>query len=456
MEAKKHIVLLVPDGTGIKNYLYSDTFKNVDATISLYHNFDADTLEQIEQNIKIEKYVELPKYSEGVREKFLRELIHYVRIKQNAQRAKNNTILSFWNSNYRTLKRKLFYGAVILRGKLVGSYKAVLKLEEHYEAAIRKTQFYQQVYNILKDQKPEVVFCTHQRALNVPAIFAAARDLGIPTSTVIYSWDNIPKARLTLKADTYFVWSAYMKEELQLFYPEINSESIKVTGTPQFEFYKDPQNIIEADTFYKEYKLDRSKYLICFSGDDELTSPHDPGYLYDLASSLQKSGMDANCQIIFRRCPVDVSGRYDEVVAKFPDLIIEIPPIWNYNSAIWSAVYPTFKDVRLLVSLAYYADVVINVGSTMAFDFGMFNKPCIFINYDRKTDPNWSVDTIYKFQHFRSMPSQKSVFWLNDPAEIAEVIQSTMNRPKTDINKWFEVVVAYPDTASSQIIKELL
>ena len=452
----KKILLLVPDGVGIKNYLYSDIFKDLSASLSIFHNFDKKTLSYIDNYVSIKSYIEIPDYLESIREKFLRELIHLSRLKLTAKKVNNPTILNFWKRNHKSLKLKLFYFGVTFASKFVYSYKKILKFEKKYNKYLRKNPFYKQVSEILLKYKPDVIFCTHQRALKAPTIFAAANDLGIKTITVIYSWDNLPKARLSLKAEKYLVWSTYMKEELQLFYPEIDSEIIKITGTPQFEFYKDPANIIEKESFYSQYNLNPHKKMVCFSGDDVKTSPYDPNYLDDVANAIVENGLDKKLQLVFRRCPVDVSGRYDWVIKNYPDLIIEIPPLWNFNSDIWSAVYPTFDDVKLLTSLVYYSDVVINMGSTMAFDFGMFNKPCIFINYDYKPDKNWSVKTIYKYHHFRSMPSKNAVFWLNDRSEIVKVINKAVNQPNTTIREWFKIVVNNVETASSNIIKELL
>jgi hypothetical protein len=49
----------------------------------------------------------------------------------------------------------------------------------------------------------------------------AAQDLGIPTATFIFSWDNLPKATMVVEANYYFVWSHHMKRELLLYYPNI-------------------------------------------------------------------------------------------------------------------------------------------------------------------------------------------------------------------------------------------
>lgn len=447
---------MVPDGVGIKNYLYSKTFQNAPVSLSLFHNFDEDTISQIEKEVSLDAKIEIPSYSEGIGEKFLRELIHVSRIKFNAKKVNNPTILDFRKRKHRGLKLKIFYAVVAFTTNFATKYATILKLEKKYNKVLRNNKFYSDVHAILKKHNPDSVFCTHQRTLKAPTIFAAAKDLGIETATVIYSWDNIPKARLALKADKYLVWSHYMKEELQIFYPEISSEKIKITGTPQFEFYKNKSNIIEKDIFFNNYGLDDTKKIICFSGDDALTSPYDPAYLNDIASAIVAAGMDMKYQIVFRRCPVDVSGRYEWVLEKFPNLIINIPPLWNFNSDLWSAIYPTLEDVKLLVSLCYYGDVVINVGSTMAFDFGMFGKPCIYINYDHVKDRNWSVNNIYQFHHFRSMPSKNVVYWLNNTSEIAAVILETVKDPATTIGDWLQIVVNDTETSSEKIMKELL
>lgn len=455
MDKKERILLLVPDGTGIKNYLYSNVFKNTNHELILLHPFDDDTLSYIKTNVTLDSCIAIPKYTESIREKFLRELIHLARLRYNAKEVENLTILKFWKRGHKSLKLKIFYTAVQMVARTVRSYARIEALELKYDESLQKNPFYKKIEAILKEYTPTRIFCTHQRALVAPTVFKVARDLGISSTTVIYSWDNIPKARLALRADNYLVWSGFMKEELHSFYPEIPLDKITVTGTPQFEFYNDLKYVYCKEEFYKKYGLDENKQLICFSGDDVKTSPYDPQYLNDFATQITEQGRANDFQIIFRRCPVDLSGRYDWVLQKFPKLIVDMPPLWNFNSEKWTAVYPTHEDVKLLVSLALYADVVVNVGSTMAFDFGMFDKPCIYIHYDHKKDRNWSVDTIYKYQHFRSMPTKNTVFWLNGASEIVPLLDAIHKNPQTDIHEWFQIVVSDVADASSNIIKSL-
>lgn len=428
---KNKILVLLPDGVGIRNYLYSDVFRHTDSELILFHNFDSETIAAINENVKFESAVTLPDYKESAKEKFLRELICLSRLKHNAVLVNNPTILSTWKNTHKKLFNKIFYRSIELVSRFVTKYDTILALEKRYTKAIRKNIFYHNVSAVMQKLQPDVVFCLHQRGLKAATIFAAARDLEIATHTVIYSWDNLPKARLALRADTYLIWSEHMRAEMQTYYPEIPNEAMVITGTPQFEFYADSRNIIAKEVFYKQYDLDPDKKIICFSGDDIKTSPDDPQYLKDVAEAILEAGKENEFQILLRRCPVDFSGRFDAIVQKYNSLIKEATPIWYRNkSAGFVAIYPLADDVKLLTSTAFYADTVINLGSTMAFDFAMFNKATIFINYDQKqqNDKNWSVEKIYQFQHFRSMEDKDAVLWLDSKETIMPMIEEALSR----------------------------
>jgi hypothetical protein len=453
---EKKLLLLFPDGVGIRNFLYTDVFKDTNLQLILFHNFDIDTIIQLEQFTGITDMVEIPKYNETVLEKFLRELICLSRLKYNAKITNNKTILSNWKSKHSSFLHQLFYNLIYFSSIFIWKYSQILILESCYQKVIRKTTFLKKTKQLLVKINPQVLFCSHQRGIQCAPIFAAAKDLGILTTTVIYSWDNLPKARMALRADKYLVWSDYMKNELKLYYPEIKSEQISVTGTPQFECYHNPNNIIEKEEFYRKYNLDLNKKIICYSGDDILTSPDDPSYLDDLADELIKNGLDNDYQILLRRCPVDISNRFYPIILKYSTLIKQAPPLWNFKAnSSWTTIYPFPDDIKLLVSTAYYSDVVVNLGSTMVFDFAMFRKPCIYINYDQldQINPSWTVKTIYKFQHFKSMPNANVVKWWLKKEDISSLLKG-ITFDETTLN-WIEIVLSEYTIASRKVLNEI-
>ena len=452
MKFSNKTLLLFPDGVGIRNYLYADVFKGYEANLVLFHAFDKVTEEEVKKLTHISESYVIPQYNETIKEKFLRELICLARLRYNSKLVENPTLLTNWKRNHKGFSKKIFYLLIHFVSYFIVRYSQILSLENRYQKTIRKTIYYKKISALLLKINPQKLFCSHQRGLQCAPIFAAAQDLGITTLTVIYSWDNLPKARMALRADKYLVWSDYMFQELKLYYQEIKDSQIEVTGTPQFECYTNPENIIPKDEFYQKYNLDVHKKIICYSGDDVLTCPDDPKYLEDVADELVKNNLDNDYQILLRRCPVDISGRFDAVVAKYPNLIKQAPPLWNFEpNSSWTTIYPLPEDIKLLVSTVYYSEVVVNLGSTMAFDFAMFKKPCIYINYDQeeKVNPNWSVNTIYNFQHFKSMPSQDVVLWWNSK----ESLSNLLNTLKFNENMliWTEVVLGQFKQSSTKI-----
>jgi len=453
----KKIMLLFPDGVGIRNYLYSNVFKGAEDELVLFHAFDDKTEQGVREITNIQNSLIIPKYSESLKEKFLRELICLSRLKYNAKLVKNPSILTNWKTHHKGLFKTLFYKFIEFASYGFSRYERILKLEKRYQKAIRDSVFYKEVREILLVNAPEKLFCSHQRGVQCAPVFAAAKDLGIETITVIYSWDNLPKARMALQADKYLVWSDCMKEELKLYYPEIASSQIFITGTPQFECYQHSENIIPKEAFYTRYNLDLDKKIICYSGDDVLTCPDDPQYLNDLADELIKNNLDNEYQILLRRCPVDISGRFETIISQYPNLIKQAPPLWNFEpNSSWTTIYPLPEDVTLLVSTVYYSDVVVNLGSTMAFDFGMFDKPCIYINYDQeeKVNPDWSVKTIYQFQHFKSMPNNNVILWWQQKEEMNQLLSDLKWNSSTNI--WIEKVLGDYNFSSNKIINSII
>lgn len=456
------ICILVPDGVGVRNYLYSDIISEIlkkNHEVVILHSLSTNAINEVEKihNSSLKK-VKLPKYKETIKQKFLRELICYNRLKFNVKKVKNDSIITNWNPNKNGFNSVFYYVLEFISLFFLNSYKIILKLEDIYQKSLLVSTKKYEI--LLKKINVDVVFSTHQRSIQAIPVIKAAQKLNIKTVGAIFSWDNLPKARLNIRTDSYVVWSDYMKNEMSIYYPEIKQEYISVTGTPQFEFYKKRNILISKEDFFKKYKLDINKKTICFSGDDELTSPFDHLYLEDISKQIISSNSD-DYQILFRRCPVDVSNRYNNVIKKYSNLIKEVEPLWNFDkdNNNWSLIYPSYEDVRLLVNTVFHSDLVINIGSTMAHDFSIFNKPSIYIKYDLIKTDKWSTDTIYKFQHFNTIGKLNAVYWLNSTNNVIKIIDraSVFNESiARDSIKWLDIIANHRENSSINIVNYLL
>lgn len=458
MADKKNVVFIVPDGVGIKNYLYSQviSYLKYDADVAIWSTLPQHAFEEVTKLHETDvDYFNLTLHPEGIVTRLLREAITNARLRRSAKQLDNKTLLTNWRRPKNNKKLLLLYRVAEVIGKWASKkYDRILKLEHRYKAYWNK-QIIANYKSELEKIQPTHLFITHQRVASLMPICMAAKALGIEVSTAVFSWDNLPKARLSVAADNYLVWSDHMKEEMQQFYPEIDAKRVKNVGTPQFEFYKESHRIISKDEFAKRYGLDASKRWICYSGDDILTSPNDQLYLNDVAKAIVQA---QDMQLIFRRSPADYSDRYDTAIETYKDCLVKIDPIWYVKSESWTHFYPKLEDIDLQVNLAYHCDAVVNIGSTMAHDFATYKKPCLYINYDYKNGINWSVDEVYQYQHFRSMQGLNAVVWINSSDDIIDVLKQIKEGTilAEDKEAWFTKIVKQPYEENSKLIAKSL
>lgn len=439
------ICFLIPDGIGIRNYLYSDVIKELTSRgheIILWHSLDGQMIQIAEDHlqVKFEQY-EFVHEPDSFWIKLFRESARYSRLIQNVSKTDNPTILTNWTESSSSFSGKLLFKLAKMLGKSVRSDRGANRLEELGFSVIRRSKRFKKAIDFLKELNPDLLFCTHQRVYSVTPAIEAAKSLKIPTSTAIFSWDNLPKARLPFRTDQYLVWSPYMKNELEFYFPDISSSQIEITGTPQFDFYFQKDILLSREEFASKMGLDSAKNWVCFSGCDSLTSPNDPLYLEDVAREVSQL---EDCELLFRPVPVESVDRFKQVLKEY-SFIKLLNPKWKKGSH-WGNYFPLYEDLVDLVNLTYHCKIVLNMGSTMALDFSVFGNLAFYLNYDHAPGlKNWSVKTIYNYQHFRSMGDLKAVEYIFSPTEIKEKVKKALEFPDQfapDKGEWFNKIVA--------------
>lgn len=455
---KEHkVFILLPDGVGFRNFANSGFYplalqQGLDIVFWNNAPFPVADLGFPEVKINKKKLHPMTDIFKGAKTQIELNLS----IKKANDRVYDSYRFPFLYNNTRNIVKNSLVNLIQWTHSSVSGLLRVRKVIKHLE---RTTAFYKDSLETLQKEKPEIVFCTNQRHITTIAPLLAAQDLGIPTATFIFSWDNLPKATLVVETDYYFVWSDHMKKELQYYYPYIQPEQIFVTGSPQFEMHFDPNKLKSREAFFKTYNLDTEKRYVCFTGNDEVSSPDDPEYLKDIAEavrSLKKQG--SKIGVIFRRCPVDFSNRYKAVLEAYSDEITAIEPLWKPISSAWNGILPTLEDDELLANIAEHSDMGITIGSSTIFDFISHGKLCGYLRYNQKQqlNPNWDIYRCYKYVHFRSMPSSEAVLWMDSPETIANVIADGLKNPDKTLQQaalWFETINQKPyDKASLRIV----
>lgn len=450
------IFILLPDGIGLRNFAYSKFYE-----LGITQGYDVvfwnNTPFQLSdlgfkdipiQNPKTNKQTEIYKNA--------RKQIELNLNKKKFQDVVYDTYrFPYAYKNIKTAAKSILTQLLAVSHT---SEKGLQKVRNKIKEQEKKTAYFQECLAVLKREQPAMVFCTNQRPLLAIAPLLAAQELGIPTATFIFSWDNLPKATMVVETDTYFVWSEYMKEELLQYYPYIKAENIHITGTPQFESHYETDRLVAKETFFKQNGLDITRRYICYSGDDVTTCPDDPQYLDDVAAAVKQMNEEGDAiGILFRRCPVDFSDRFDSVLTQYKDIIVPVNPKWEKKGGMWNTILPTPEDVDLQMNTIAHTDMVINLGSSMVFDYAAHGKPCAYINYDvkHKRIEDWSVKKIYNYIHFRSMPAKESVIWLDNKDEIKTKIQLALKDSRQNTIKakeWFQIINKFPPDSASENI----
>lgn len=451
---KKKIFVIIPDGVGLRNFVYSSFPEKAESSglqVTYWNQTSKDLTEEGLKEIKLDgkpraftdiyKRAKIESELNYFKEKFQDSVYDIYKFPAVSSGFKNR------------LKNTLVRSLVSLNSNKEGTHR----LQDRMEQSERKSAYYKKCRALLESEKPDIIFCTNQRPLKAIAPVLAANDLGITTCCFIFSWDNLPKATKVINADYYFVWSEWMKNELLTYYTDIDPEKVKVTGSPQFGSHYNSENIIERKEFFEKNGLDSNRNYLCFSGDDITTSPQDHEYLEDVAKAVQKlNSKGGSIGIIFRRAPVDFSRRYDEVISNYKDIIIPIAPLWKKQGEQWNEILPEKEDLILQTNIIAHTFLVVNLGSSMVFDYASYGKPCAFINYNPKGEMPKDVNVIYNYVHFRSMP-ENAVFMINDKKDITDTILRVIKSKDREVVKnakvWFEKINRPPlENATERII----
>ena len=453
----KKIFVFFPDGVGLRNFAFTKFkelgeqkghqivyWNNTVFSVKEELGYDEVTIENHRINRLTPIYSRIRKHIElNVSQKKFKDDVYPTYKFPFSYNGIKNTLI--------TLYTKLLIG-------LNSSEKGIVRIRKRINSLERSTEKYQYCKAQLQEHKPDLVFCTTQRATQSISALLAAKDLGILTVAFVYSWDNVPKAMQVVETDYYFVWSALMKDEVLKYYPFVQASQVIVTGTPQFEPHYDSRLLQERAVFFAEHNLDINKKYICYSGDDETTSPLDQYYLEDLALAVRSlNAKGKNLGIIYRKCPVDTTNRYDAILEANTDIIDVLDPIWKPVGKQWNEILPTKEDLAMLYNVCAHSEFVANVCSSTVFDFVAHNKACIYFNYEQPQLKKGvrDVGQNYNYVHFRSMPSQKAAVFCRNKRDLEGLVNQILEGKLSNVPEgkiWYEIVAGSTPTQASEKI----
>lgn len=428
-----------PDGVGIRNFILGSFLdRAVEAgEVQVFHQIPAELLSSYQgDNHRAASWHRCIPHRDAVVERFLRKSVSYAHLCWGDTRAMR--FARAMPVKGRLTTRLLGHASRAL-GRAAASPRRIRWLEQAHHRVAGKQPEVQRYCELFQRLRPTVLFSSHQRPLEILAPVLAARQLGIPTATFIFSWDNITsKGRITAPFDHFLVWSNHMRDELLQYYPEYPAENVHVVGTPQFDPYADDSLLWSKAEFCQRVGADPNRKLICYSGGEPGTTPEDQHHLRVLMELIRAGKIRHRPQVLLRPAPVtraDERLRYGSVCDDYPEIIYCRPAWTQTKPGDFSTVIPQRADIQFLANLTEHADVNVNVASTMTLDFAIHGTPVVNIGFNVLDPPPFGVplaDHYYQFEHYRPVVELGAAPTALSPAELARHINAYLDDPDKD------------------------
>ena len=455
--------VFIPDGVGVRNFLLG-TFLHDAADrgeVMAFHRIPEAALPNYQEDFDDRvHWHRCLKYEDAASTFFYRRSLSHAHLcycdTKSMQYARQLPISGKWS-------KKAVIHAARAFGQWSASPRGIQKLLDRHDQSANKLPQVHQYRELFEKERPSVLFCTHQRSLEVVPAVLAAKSLGIPTSTFIFSWDNLTsKGRFAAQFDHYFVWSDLMKTELLKYYPEVREDNVHVVGTPQFDPYNNESLLWSRGEFCKRLEFDPGRPGICYSGGDPGTTPEDQLHAKSLLDLIRAGKIEGNPQVMVRPAPVDTSGRYDQIAKDYPEMRYCMPAWTTLESGNWSTVVATEEDIQFLANLTHHADLNVNLASTMTMDFAIHDKPVVNVAFDIADSPLFGVPYLeyyYQFEHYRPVVELGAARVAESPEALAKHVNAYLKDPSLDREarrKFVELEVSLPiGSACGRIIEAL-
>ncbi len=297
-------------------------------------------------------------------------------------------------------------------------------LEDNLEKVLLNYPRSDEAEQRLRELKPSVLVVTGAFQFEQPAIFAAAKKLGIPTLAYIPSWDNITtKNRMVFKYDGYLVWSEQIKKELHEFYPATRNLPVYVVGAPQFDIFFQKRFHQTRAEFCLEQNLDPELPLIVYA----IGSPNFLKEHYGALEMAKKIAQNefGKIQMLVRPHPIHDNAQLHNAFDKFAPQV-QLQQTHNAGKQVAERSQDE-RQIREWINTFRHADLVINLSSTVTIDAAIFDKPIINLDFDPQpgqTDQALIYDINHRWNHFKPVAESGGVWLIKNFDELTVAVKS--------------------------------
>jgi hypothetical protein len=431
-QKKPCIILVVPRGEAVRNFLYSDTLRFLSerarvVVLSVVTNeaILAKARPFVEEIITIEEHPVHP-------------LADYLRILvENAHDrwlwskvAQNNWDLRARRAREQGGSQRLQWLAMAAASRFLGNnpcLHALTSLERSLQWRLRTTRKYDELFSRLK---PDLVFNgshIHGPAGELP--LRVAQRMGIETAGFIFSWDNLTsRSRVMVPYDYWFVWHEEMKRHLLSIYPRIEPENVFVTGTPQMDFHFRPEYVMKREELARRIGIDAARPFILYTTGIDRHFHKEHLHVELVIRLLRELNLPVRPQLVVRNYIKGTSPEMKALSERKMEDVVFPPMLWDMA---WATPRP--EDLELYCSLIHHAALSVNAASTVTLEFILKDKPVINLDFDPPGSNLASCDGFkrhIRFDHFWPVAQSGGTMVAQSEEDMRRMLIKGLTEPK--------------------------
>ena len=427
---RPHILLVIPRGEAVRNFLYSDTLKVLKESARvtvLTVVYDDELLGKIgkfaDEIIPLKEYQAhpLPAYlrtiTENAHDRWLWSKV-----------AQNNWELR--DRRARAQGKHLQRWAVEATSRLLGNnpcLHALTSCEQYLHWRLRQTREFDELFARLK---PDLVFNgSHIHGFAGELPLRVAKRMGVKTAGFIFSWDNLTsRSRIFVPYDYYLVWHEFMKRQLLGIYPKIRENQVFVTGTPQFDFHFKPEFLLTREELCRRIGIDPARPFVLYTTGVDRHFPEEHRHVRSVIRLLKDLDLHPKPQLVVRTYVKGTSPEMKAIAQEnHPDVVF--PPVaWD---ARWYT--PAYEDLAVYTSLVHHAALSINAASTVTLEFFLKDKPVMNLDFDPPGSNLAACDGFkrhIRFDHFRPVAESGGSLVARSEEDMRRLLKEGLTNPK--------------------------
>jgi hypothetical protein len=290
---------------------------------------------------------------------------------------------------------------------------------------------------LMRRLNPGIVVSTYPVDPTEACLLLAAQRAAIPTVGQLLSWDNITsKGRFAVVPDYYVSWGPIMSAELREYY-QIKPENIIETGPAHFDAHVTGVQPAQTRSVLQQLGLQPNKPYLFFGMSAPIFSPYEIELVEWLARAVEAACFGPDMQLVVRPHPQNVQGHMADT-AWLPRLealassrVAIDYPILEHSGLPWDM---NARDLPKLANLLAGCAVSLNVGSTLAIDAILHDKPVVLPLFDAGHNLPWwqGSGRSLGYIHIDKLVQRGGVRVARSFAEMAQAIQAYLQDPSLD------------------------